>query len=248
MVMEFIDGSDLTELLQRQRRLGQVEALEIIRQAALGLDAAAQNGIIHRDLKPDNIMITKDGICKVSDFGLATDVGMSEGPDKGKKRVGTPAFMSPEQCQGSSLDVRSDVYSLGCTAYVALTGQLPFEAESPFEVMLQHRTVPPPSLRAEHNTIAPQVEAVIHRMMAKRPVDRYSSMAEVAETLKAILDKLLQYASSDDLAPPTDPVSSQPCPAGFRNSFSIPRCRMAEPDSRLGCALGCIQSQSCLAL
>lgn len=214
MVMEFIDGSDLTELLQRRRRLGQIEALEIIRQAALGLDAAAQNGIIHRDVKPDNIMITKDGICKVSDFGLATDIGVSEGLDKGKKRVGTPAFMSPEQCQGASLDVRSDVYSLGCTAFVALTGQLPFEAESPFEVMLQHRTVPAPSLRAEQSTVSPEVEQIVHRMMAKRPVDRFSSMAELAESLKMVLDNLLQKSTSGEYPAPSS-VDTSPTMPGW---------------------------------
>ncbi|TVR41790.1 MAG: serine/threonine protein kinase [Planctomycetota bacterium] len=204
MVMEFIDGSDLTELLQRRRRLGQVEALEIIRQAALGLDAAAQNGIIHRDVKPDNIMITKDGVCKVSDFGLATDIGVSTGEaDKGKMRVGTPAFMSPEQCQGALLDVRSDVYSLGCTAFVALTGQLPFEAESPFEIMLQHRTVPPPSLRAEHASIDPDVEVLIHRMMAKRPADRFPSMGQLAQELKGLIDRLLASGSGASQAPIT---------------------------------------------
>lgn len=203
MVMEFIDGSDLTEVLQRRRRLGQVEALEIIRQAAEGLDAAAQNGIIHRDVKPDNIMITKEGICKVSDFGLATNIGMNEGAEGGKMRVGTPAFMSPEQCQGAILDVRSDVYSLGCTAYVALTGQLPFEAESPFEIMLQHRTVPAPSLRSEHAAIDREVEEVVHRMMAKRPSDRFASMAQLAAALKTIIDRLLREGSNDSHAPAT---------------------------------------------
>ncbi|TVR16091.1 MAG: serine/threonine protein kinase [Planctomycetota bacterium] len=200
MVMEYVDGSDLTELLQRRGRLGQVEALEIIRQAALGLDAAAQNGIIHRDLKPDNIMISKEGVCKVSDFGLATDISIGTGD--AAARVGTPAFMSPEQCQGLPLDVRSDVYSLGCTAYVALTGHLPFEGESPMDIMIQQRTTPPPLVGQDRPGIDSEAEAVVQRMMAKNPQDRYPSMAAVAESLKALVERLLNDPSGGT-APPT---------------------------------------------
>jgi predicted Ser/Thr protein kinase len=193
MTMEFVDGSDLTELLNRRGRLGEVECLEIIRQSALGLDCAAQRGIIHRDIKPDNLMLTKDGICKVSDFGLATDVhhATEEGDVSRTSRVGTPAFMSPEQCQGGKVDVRSDMYSLGCSAFVALAGRLPFQADSPFELMLQHRTFPVPSLRAEVPDLDPEVEGLVHRMMAKRPGERFSSMAELVKAIKEIIDRLL---------------------------------------------------------
>lgn len=204
MVMEYIDGSDLTELLQRRGRLGQVEALEIIRQAALGLDAAAQNGIIHRDLKPDNIMISKEGVCKVSDFGLATDISI--GGSDAATRVGTPAFMSPEQCQGLALDVRSDVYSLGCTAYVALTGQLPFEGESPMDIMIQQRTAPVPLLGQDRPGVDPEAQTVVQRMMAKRPQDRYPSMAAVAESLKTVVERLLNDPDGGS-APPTREIA-----------------------------------------
>lgn len=190
MIMEYVDGSDLTELLNRRRRLGQVETLEIIRQAALGLDAAAQLGIIHCDIKPDNLMLTRGGVCKVSDFGLATDIQAPSEDRPGTMRVGTPAFMSPEQCQGTSVDIRSDMYGLGCTAFVALTGHLPYQADSPFEIMLKHRTFPVPALRHEVPDLDPAVETFVQRLMAKKAHDRFASMKDLVDAAQALLENM----------------------------------------------------------
>jgi serine/threonine protein kinase len=129
MVIEYVDGWDLGEVMRRQPTLSQIETLDILRQALLGLEQAAEKGVIHRDIKPDNLMVGTTGLCKVSDFGLAKgSSGGSEVTSVGV-RVGTPAFMSPEQCDGVDVDSRSDVYNLGCTAYLMLTGRLPFDGD-----------------------------------------------------------------------------------------------------------------------
>lgn len=203
MVMEFVAGEDMAELLRRRKRLEPVLVLDIVRQALLGLEAAAANGVVHRDIKPDNLMITAGGICKVSDFGLAKDAEALTQVTNMGVRVGTPAFMSPEQCDGDNLDFRSDVYSLGVTAYVGLTGMLPFSGESPFAIMLKHKTEPPPPVRARRPEVDERTDALVRRMMAKKPSERCQSLEqlrhEVEETLAGLraggLDKAVRPAS-----------------------------------------------------
>jgi serine/threonine-protein kinase len=184
MIIEFVDGKDLGEVLRTRETISQEEMLDILRQALLGLEMASEKGVIHRDIKPDNLMIAKDGICKVSDFGLAKGYGAFDEVTTAGVRVGTPAFMSPEQCDGIEVDARSDVYSLGCTVYLALTGFLPFGGDSPFSIMLKHKTDPPPSLRTHRPEIDRRMDELVRRMLAKRPDDRCRKLRELIDQVE----------------------------------------------------------------
>ncbi len=190
MIIEFVEGRDLGDMLHESYTLGQVEVLDILRQASLGLEQAAEKGVIHRDIKPDNLMMTKEGICKVSDFGLAKATTAEKDVTTIGVRVGTPAFMSPEQCDGDDVDFRSDIYNLGCTAFLALTGQLPYDADTPFAIMLKHKNDPVPSPRSFNPNLDARVEALVMRMIAKRPADRFDTLRELVELLEDLEVKL----------------------------------------------------------
>lgn len=193
MIIEYVDGKDLGEILRARESISQAEALDIMRQAMQALEMASAKGVIHRDIKPDNLMIAKDGTCKVSDFGLAKGYGDFTEVTTAGVRVGTPAFMSPEQCDGGDIDARSDVYSLGCTMYLAMTGHLPFNGDSPFSIMLKHKTEPIPSLRKYRADAHPGVDALIQRMLAKRPDER---CIEIHELINEIQDLQVELAGN----------------------------------------------------
>ncbi len=189
MTMEFVDGEDLAELLYRKKRVNDVDTMQILEQSAMGLYAAAEKGVIHRDIKPDNLMIQEGPICKVTDFGLAKDTA-SITRTNAKIRVGTPAFMSPEQCDGLKLDARSDMYSLGCTCYVALTGRLPYDAESPFAIMLKHKSDPVPFVSEKVPSVHPRVNSFIYRLMEKKPDSRFANWDAVLLEAASIIEEL----------------------------------------------------------
>jgi serine/threonine protein kinase len=195
MVIEYVDGWDLGEVLRRQPTLSQIETLDIIRQALLGLEQANEKDVIHRDIKPDNLMIATSGLCKVSDFGLAKGSPSDSEVTSVGVRVGTPAFMSPEQCDGADVDSRSDVYNLGCTASLMLTGRLPYDGETPFSIMLKHKVDPVPSVRSHRADLDPRVDALIRRMMAKLPDDRCFEMRELIDEAEDLLITLTGTAS-----------------------------------------------------
>jgi len=190
MIIEFVDGTDLGEVLNRRTTLPQLEVLDLLRQAAMGLEMAAAKGVIHRDIKPDNLMIAGDGLCKVSDFGLAKGYGDENEVTSIGVRVGTPAFMSPEQCDGVEVDWRSDVYNLGCTAFLALTGRLPFDGETPFSIMLKHKNDPIPSVREVSPSVEQSVDNLVRRMLAKKPADRCDSWKAMIDEIEDIEGQL----------------------------------------------------------
>ena len=190
MVIEFVEGLDLGEVLNRRGLLGQIEVLDLLRQAVSGLEAAAEKGVIHRDIKPDNLMIGTNGLVKVSDFGLAKGYVAQVGVTAAGVRVGTPAFMSPEQCDGVEVDYRSDVYNLGATAFLCLAGRLPFDGETPFAIMLKHKTEAVPSLCDIDPTIDRRVDRLISRLLAKKPDQRCESLRELLEQIENLETQL----------------------------------------------------------
>ncbi|MCY3021738.1 MAG: protein kinase, partial [Planctomycetota bacterium] len=185
MIMELIDGRSLAELqAERRGAIPWEEAMDYIRQASQGLEAAQAVGIIHRDIKPENLMLTKKGVIKVSDFGLAKEADAGSGATSVDAVMGTPAFMSPEQCDGKKVDGRSDTYSLGGTFYRLVTGRLPFEAETAMSMMYRHKheaLIPPHEIVA---TIPEAISDVIVKMMAKKREQRYQTMTEVIDALE----------------------------------------------------------------
>lgn len=185
IAQEYVPGQNLRQRLLRQGCLPVSEALALLRQVASALQKAGQHGIVHRDIKPDNILIGDDGLVKVADFGLAQkpiERGASELTQAGMT-MGTPLYMSPEQIEGRPLDKRSDIYSLGVTAYHMLAGEVPFDGDTALAVALKHLNQPPPPLSEKRADVPPALCEVVHCMLEKDPANRYASGHELLANL-----------------------------------------------------------------
>ncbi len=213
IVMQFIPGGSLRDLIARRSRLEAAEALGMALQAARGLDAAHQAGMIHRDIKPSNLLLDAQGRVKVSDFGLAKVLAGSSELTRSHSIIGTPSYMSPEQCRGEELDPRADLYALGVTLYEMLLGQRPFDADTTIGILHKHLHEPvPQALRADPAIPAP-VAALVERLMAKRPEDRPAS----ARDLVREIERLTATEAAPAPAPPFDD----------RESFAVAQATMA---------------------
>ena len=183
IVMEYVDGVTLRDIVHTEGPLPPRRAIEIIADACQALNFSHQNGIIHRDVKPANIMISTTNAVKVMDFGIARASADSSSVTQTSAVIGTAQYLSPEQARGDPVDARSDVYSLGCVLYEILTGEPPFTGDSPVSVAYQHvREDPiPPSER--HEGISPDLDAVVLKALAKNPENRYQTAAEMRADL-----------------------------------------------------------------
>ena len=187
LAMQYVVGSSLDKLLEDRGRLPLAEAVPIVKGVARALDAAKQKGVVHRDIKPANVLLTKDGAVKVVDFGLARGGDPSEGLSMPGQIVGTPYYMSPEQAQGVTLDVRSDLYSLGATFYHLITGQRVFEGETALAILMKHLNEPPRPPHEVCPDLPPAVSRVVLTMLAKNPDDRYPTGEAVVQAVDAML-------------------------------------------------------------
>jgi serine/threonine protein kinase len=218
LVMEFVNGRDLASEVQKRGRLGVHEAIDCIVQAARGLEYAHGQGIIHRDIKPANLLHDVHGVVKVADLGLARINNQPGQATEGQSALtqagsimGTVDFMSPEQALGlTDIDHRCDIYSLGCTFYYLLLGRPPYQGQTYMAILLQHREGPIPSLSAARCDVPPSVDAVFRRMVAKRPQDRFATMAEVIAALQPLATAPL---------PPAKPP--QPEPVSFTQTVDL---------------------------
>lgn len=184
IVMEYVDGVTLRDIVHNDGPMPPRRALEVISDACQALNFSHQHGIVHRDVKPANIMISKSGAVKVMDFGIARALADSgNSVTRTAAVIGTAQYLSPEQARGESVDPRSDVYSLGCVLYEMITGVPPFVGDSPVAVAYQHvREDPvPPSQR--HAGISPELDAVVLKALAKNPDNRYQTAAEMRADL-----------------------------------------------------------------
>lgn len=190
LVMEFIEGPDFSKIIDAHRRLAVADACEAVRQAALGLQAAYEHGLVHRDIKPANLVLTRQGQVKILDLGLArfqTDAIPGGDLTCVGQIMGTPDFIAPEQvsdCRNAT--IRADIYSLGCTLCMFITGRAPFEDPkypSPFDKMVARTLQPAPPMRELQNDLPEALAAAIDRMLAKNPAERFATPAEVAEAL-----------------------------------------------------------------
>jgi tetratricopeptide (TPR) repeat protein/tRNA A-37 threonylcarbamoyl transferase component Bud32 len=185
LIMEYIEGRDLLDILEKEGPLHYEEVLNIASQVARALEHASQRGIVHRDIKPQNLMVTADGTVKVCDFGIARAVALPSLTQSGF--VGSPYYISPEQAMGEHIDVRSDIYSLGIVMYQMLSGKLPFDAKSPWSIISQHIASKPPSLRLGNTDLPEAVEYLVNKAMAKRPEDRFQTPAELIGAVEDVL-------------------------------------------------------------
>ena len=188
IVMEYVDGSTLRELLQSGRKLLPERALEITAGICRALDYSHRQGIVHRDIKPANVMLTRNGEVKVMDFGIARAVADTAATMTATSAViGTAQYLSPEQARGERADARSDIYATGCLLYELLTGRPPFVGDSPVSVAYQHvreDPVPPSQLDPE---IPPVCDAIVLKALAKNPENRYQTAGEMREDIDRAL-------------------------------------------------------------
>lgn len=233
--MEYVHGQSLAQLVKNQGKLDPEVAVGYILQAARGLKFAHDQGMIHRDVKPDNLLLNHQGIVKVADLGLVKTPGSAETVMKGNAStrqadtrlgrgdvteanamMGTPAYMAPEQAvDATKVDVRADIYSLGCTLYDLLTGRPPFVGNSAVEVMTKHarEAVVPPDRLVKH--IPPRLSQIVLRMIAKKPDERYAT----ADLLVADLEKYLGIESSGPFTPSEDLTGQlEAASRGFANA------------------------------
>ncbi|CDO07980.1 serine/threonine protein kinase [Mycolicibacterium cosmeticum] len=184
IVMEYVDGVTLRDIVHTDGPMEPKRAIEIIADACQALNFSHQHGIIHRDVKPANIMISNSGAVKVMDFGIAralADTGNSV--TQTAAVIGTAQYLSPEQARGEPVDARSDVYSLGCVLYEILTGEPPFVGDSPVAVAYQHVREDPDPPSKRHAGISPELDAVVLKALTKNPENRYQSAAEMRADL-----------------------------------------------------------------
>lgn len=219
LVMAYVSGGSLKDRIQ-QGPLPLQEAEAILRQIASALDYAHRRGVIHRDIKPDNILLDTEGHAMLADFGI---VKILEGDTAGSLTgtggvLGTPAYMAPEQSQGLGVTAKTDIYALGVIVYEMITGRQPYQADTPMQVMLKHITDPVPSLKEVSANIPPALEAVMMRVLAKNPEDRYETASEFAQ---AFLRAIHSDASSFTLREAAATKSSTP-QSGSRLPVPVP--------------------------
>jgi serine/threonine-protein kinase len=188
IVMEYVDGEPLSSLIRTQAPIEASQAANAAADVAKALSYAHRHGVVHRDIKPGNILITQDGLVKVTDFGIARAIGADEQVTQSGLVMGTATYFSPEQAQGLEVDGRSDLYSLGVVLYEMVTARTPFSGDTPVAIAYQHVREQPPTPRSINPNIPTSLEAIILQAMAKLPAERYRS----ADELKADLDRFVR--------------------------------------------------------
>jgi eukaryotic-like serine/threonine-protein kinase len=217
IVMEYVDGITLRDIVHNDGPIPPRKAIEIIADACQALNFSHQHGIIHRDVKPANIMISRTGAVKVMDFGIARALTDSHSVTQTAAVIGTAQYLSPEQARGDSVDARSDVYSLGCVLYEIITGEPPFVGDSPVAVAYQHVREPPVPPSGRHDGISPELDAVVLKALAKNPENRYQTAAEMRTDLVRVHNgeqpeapKVMTDAERTTLLSSASPRASQP--------------------------------------
>ncbi len=184
-VMRYMNGGSLSDRI-KAGGLTIEDASRILGIIAPGLDEAHSNGIVHRDIKPSNILFDKRGNPYISDFGIAKLSQAQSGNVTGSAIIGTPAYMAPEQAQGTEVDGRADIYALGIILFEILTGKQPYEADTPMAVAIKHITDPVPHIRQTNPQLPESVDAIIQKAMAKDKTHRFSTAVEMTNALREV--------------------------------------------------------------
>jgi serine/threonine-protein kinase len=218
IVMELVDGPSLAEMIASDGKLPEPVAIDYAAQICNGLAYAHRQGLLHRDIKPANILITKDDVVKLSDFGIARAMSQQTmAMTRPGLIMGSVYYLSPEQAQGLELHEASDLYSVGVVLYQLLTGTLPYTGDSPVTVALKHVSDPVPAIDPEESGVSPAIAAIVNRLLQKQPDRRFQSASEVASALREARERpaVAAYAIGDDS--PTQRLSvPQPPPRPSR--------------------------------
>src|SRR5258708_3071170 len=183
MVMEYIDGQKIQDIVRQHGPLQFQHAIPWFKQALAGIGAAHRLGIVHRDIKPSNLMVTRAGVVKVLDFGIAKITAGARSLTSAGTKLGTVFYMSPEQIHAAPVDARSDIYSLGVTLYEMVTARVPFDSDSDFTVQKDHVQTPPPLPTAFAPNIPRGIEKIILKALEKNPVERFQTVEEFSAAL-----------------------------------------------------------------
>ncbi len=186
--MEYVEGSSIQQIIKSQGPFDPVTAARLILQAASGLDAAHGRGIVHRDIKPANLMLDERGLVKIADFGLALLAAGTTRLTATGMFMGTPGYLSPEQCLDEDIDQRTDIYSLGVTLYEMLTGVIPLNADSPLALLRQIIDVEPKDVGELRPEVPETLRVILRKMMAKKPENRYANCADLIDDLQSWLE------------------------------------------------------------
>ncbi len=205
ITMEYVPGEDLKSFIRRSEQLAVSKTISIAKQVCEGLAAAHRLGVIHRDLKPQNIMIDKEGNARIMDFGIARSV-KGKGITGAGMMIGTPEYMSPEQVEGKDVDQRSDIYSLGVNLYEMVTGQVPFEGDTPFTIGVKHKSETPKDPRELNAQIPEDLSRVILTCMEKDKEKRYQSTGELRSELENIEKGI---PTTERVVPKRKPITSK---------------------------------------
>ena len=229
IVMELVDGPSLAEIIAADGRLPEPVAIDYATQIASGLAYAHRQGLLHRDIKPANILVTKDDVVKLSDFGIARAVSQQTmALTKPGLVMGSVYYISPEQAQEHEINETADLYSLGVVLYQMLTGTLPYTGESPVTVALKHIGDPVPKIDSAATGVSPALASIVNRLLQKKPQHRFASASELATALREARERptVAGYSISDDA----------PAQHARRGAERLPPRRSPMPDRAVGTA------------
>ncbi|PWU57020.1 Stk1 family PASTA domain-containing Ser/Thr kinase [Micromonospora globispora] len=230
IVMEFVNGRTLKEVLGAEGRLQPRRALEICADMCAALDFSHRHGIIHRDIKPGNVMLTQTGQVKVMDFGIARALASGATTmTQTSAVIGTAQYLSPEQARGEAVDARSDVYAAGCVLFELLCGHPPFVGDSPVSVAYQHVREAPPTPSSINPDVNPAVDAIVLKALSKNPLNRYQSAGEMrADLLRAAAGRPVM-ATPVLPVDETAPMAPAAAAAGYQTQVMGPQTRQQVP-------------------
>ena len=226
-VMEFVEGESLSAYIRRQTRVPVAKALEILIQICEGLSAAHDIGVVHRDIKPANIMLDRHARVKIADFGIALTADLQKKLTSTGQFLGTPGYLSPEVCLGEKADARTDIFSLGIVLYEMLSGEVPFHADSPLAMLSKVVNEAVPDVRQINQNVAPEVQAILSKMVEKNRENRYADCHELLEVLKDQLGKTetVKNTQKSMMTAPTEVIQvpgQPPPPPGRTEAVAAP--------------------------
>jgi len=236
IVFEYVDGENLKQLLDRTGPLPVRRALEIAVAVADGLAYAHAHGVVHRDVKPQNILLSREGEIKVTDFGIARSLDAESGLTLTGTVLGTSSYLSPEQASGLRVTPAADIYSLGVVLYELLAGEVPFPGGNQVVVALKHVNEPPPDLLERRPDVPPRLAGAVALALQKDPERRFASMAGFAAELRACLDDVEAGDTERTMVVPPPPLRDEPPPPATRVARR-PRRRMPLLAAVLGVAV-----------